>query len=171
LIYLSPQDENRFRQKFVPAVANDCWTWNGTFLKTGYGQFARSMASIRQDGGPRTVKASRIAFCLANQIAIDGIPADKVVMHLCDNPACVNPKHLHLGTQAENVADQMSKGRRLRGEQIHQHRLRAKDIPSIRARIRAKEPYSSIAKSLGVHTATIGYIATGRNWAHITQTE
>jgi hypothetical protein len=78
--------------------SGDCWEWTGTRTRQGYGGFRV---------GDRTVKAHRFAWSV---IASRGaIPAGLVVMHLCDNPPCVRPEHLRLGTVADNNRDREAK--------------------------------------------------------------
>ena len=76
----------------------DCWEWMGTKNGKGYGV-------VRHDG--KTWMAHRLAFLFANAVHPEG----KFVLHECDNPACINPKHLRLGTAQDNAQDQKQRGR------------------------------------------------------------
>lgn len=77
-----------------------CWLWGGAKDRSGYGR-----VSLYSDQGP--YPAHRVSYALAHH----GCPANYVVMHTCDNPACVRPGHLRLATQADNNRDKVSKGR------------------------------------------------------------
>jgi hypothetical protein len=77
----------------------NCWLWQGGKNNIGYGM-------IRDDKKMRT--AHRVSYEEHNQTKI---PYNLVVMHSCDNPCCVNPKHLSVGTRSDNSKDMMSKGR------------------------------------------------------------
>lgn len=85
----------------VAITANDekCWNWEGCKSKQGYGQF-----SIKQ-----SYPAHRLSFFINNNVD----PLQMLVCHTCDNTSCVNPKHLFLGTNQDNVDDKMKKGRLL----------------------------------------------------------
>jgi hypothetical protein len=91
----------RFEDKImvIAGMEDACHLWTAQLDKDGYGQF-----SIR---GVNKFQAHRLAY----EFFVGPIPTGKIVMHTCDRPRCVNPDHLRVGTQADNMRDKMQKGR------------------------------------------------------------
>lgn len=92
------------------------------------------------------------------------IPDGLCVCHSCDNPACVNPNHLFLGTIAENDKDRNRKGRQARGETNGNARLTLRVVEEIRSRYPG-ESLISLGREFGVHPTTVWLAATKRRWA------
>ena len=103
----------------MPEPNSGCWLWIGS-TSHGYGQ-------TNINGRPQ--RTHRVSY----EYHIGPIPDDQCVLHKCDNPPCVNPSHLFLGSQQENLKDMKVKGRGIKGEMQGQAKLKAKDIPYIRA--------------------------------------
>lgn len=125
---------------------DECWEWQGSKNHLGYGVFSLNGLSR---------KPHRVVLELAGHTLS---PSD-VVMHLCDNRACANPGHLRIGTQAENIADMISKGRGLRNEAHPQARLTNAQVAEIRAASKRGETQRSIARSFGVSQSTVWRIS------------
>jgi len=125
----------RFMEKFLPEPFSGCWLWEGAVGDCNYG-------TMRLNG--RKANAHRVAFILFNGPAPEGIE----VMHTCDTPLCVNPRHLVLGTHAENMRDMVRKGRRKRIFSMQQAAV-------IRDEHIAGETYPTLAAKHGACERTI----------------
>jgi hypothetical protein len=139
---------------------DSCWLWTASFVRTGYGQFA-----MWAEGKMHMVAAHRMAWILTN----GPIPPDMAVMHvICDNPPCVRPEHLALGTIADNNADMYAKGRNgqtgMIGERHHQAKLTWDDAAEIRRLNAAGMTISDLSRGFGVNRGAIRRIVTGRGW-------
>lgn len=144
----------------VPAHCPDlgpCWVWTAGINRQrgGYGMFALRKGVIR--------RAHRIAWELSRDPIPDGID----VLHRCDNPPCVRPDHLFLGTDADNVADMIRKGRaaRIVGSQ-RSRKLTEADVAAIREARSQHVPGPVLAERYGV-TKTVIYQVSRRGWAHV----
>jgi hypothetical protein len=104
--------------------------------------------------------AHRISWMIHNGV----IPADVHVLHNCDVRICVNPKHLWLGTNAENMADRDSKERMPHGERSASAKLTAEDVRYIRS---SDESITVLAKRYGVHYTTALNARNGKKWRHL----
>ncbi len=98
-----------------------CWVWIGTRDKHDYGCFSLKLDGVRKNGRSAwtMIKAHRYSW----QIHFGLIPDGKNVLHRCDNPRCVNPHHLFIGTQDDNMKDMATKGRSPRGNNHWSHRM------------------------------------------------
>lgn len=95
------------------------------------------------------------------------IPDGMVVMHACDNPPCINPFHLKLGTNKDNVVDMQQKGRKPRGERAYQARLTDAQAEQIIEALRADSSLTRIGKQFGVSKHVINDIKRGKTWKHL----
>lgn len=98
-----------FLKRLKPGNPEECWPWDGARVSRGYGSVSAKSESgrRRQD----TVGAHRVSY----ELNVGPIPDGMHVLHRCDNPPCVNPAHLFLGTHADNMGDMKRKGRQARG--------------------------------------------------------
>lgn len=108
----------------------------------------------------------------ASEQYVGPIPDGLFVCHRCDNPGCVRPSHLFVGTQKDNMADCSEKGRAitrpLPGGQNPFAKLSDQQVRDIHRRLTSGETVTSIARSFAVSVGTISHIKNGRSWAHIT---
>lgn len=145
----------RFDEKWMPEPNSGCWLWLAARNKNGYGTILTTT---------RSALASRASWTLHRGPIPDGL----LVLHKCDVRCCVNPDHLFLGTQAENLADMDRKGRRkngpLHGDQHHQAKLTTGDVLKIRE---AGGSPTIVARSYGVSRTAICDILAGRTWRHL----
>lgn len=112
----------------------------------------------------KAVMHHRVVYCEANKVPLASI-ADKVVMHKCDNPRCVNPEHLTLGTHKDNSHDRDKKGRAAIGERAGRARLTAAQVLEIRSRRWGTN--IELGKEFGVDPSCISDIMTRKSWKHI----
>ena len=113
--------------------------------------------------------AHRVAYCEARQIPIEYIKGS-VIRHTCDNPRCINPQHLLIGTHRDNVDDKVHRNRQAKGVSIGVAKLTEQDVLYIRKhyKLRCKE-YSGrvLARHFGVSPATISNIVNFKVWAYL----
>jgi hypothetical protein len=106
--------EERFMNRFVVDGDTECWNWTGTRTIHGYGVIGGLLYGRRYCPPHKKVLAHRVSWIIHRGEIPEGEGYyGTVVMHQCDNPRCVNPAHLRLGTQAENMADKVAKGRHI----------------------------------------------------------
>lgn len=134
-----------------------CWNWTGYLAWHGYGSF--------HDPDRRTRRAHRGAWESVN----GRIPAGMHVLHRCDNPSCVNPDHLWLGTHTYNMRDRARKGRANtpKGERSGMSRLTAANVAIIKLLLSLGVQPVRLGRLFGVWRHTIGDIKDGKTWRHV----
>lgn len=167
---LTNKDIERFWSKVDKS--HDCWLWLAAKNSHGYGQF-------RVNG--KLYRAPRLAY----QIFTGKIPT-LFILHTCDNPSCVNPKHLFEGTNQDNMKDMVAKGRNFirpisgdenpskkypnriaRGSKQGLSKLKEDDIPIIRELFRLGKTKQEIADKFKVTKRNITFILQGKTWTHV----
>lgn len=135
-----------------------CWEWDGYRTEKGYGRLA-----IKTERGYRSIFSHRLSYSLHH--ATD--PGRLCVCHTCDNPACVRPDHLFLGSKRANNEDRTAKGRTARGEKNRHARLTRALVVELRERVRRGESRAAISRELGLPKSTIEQAVSGRTWSHV----
>lgn len=164
---LTKRDVLRFFSKVDSRNPSECWPWRGTKGTWGYGYFG-----ICRNSKNFHLKASRVAYFL--HYGEDPYPL--FILHRCDNHGCCNPAHLFKGTQTENIADMMAKGRSSAGKkrrsfpqkpENHTDTLSREQIIEARRLLSIGVRTQAIATAYGVSYKTIDRIRVGKRWAHI----
>lgn len=161
--------QERFESKVQFAGPDDCWEWQANKNNKGYGM-------IRQGGLLPKVLAHRVSYELYREI----VPKGLCVLHTCDNPGCVNPYHLWLGTKKENVADMYRKNRANRpsmkgigkpptfyGQDHPSSKLTNEQVIEIRKRSANGETDRGLAREYSLDKSTIRSLRLRKGWAHI----
>lgn len=151
--------DERTRARFLAKVdqTGDCWQWTAGCARHGYGRF-----NVTRD---KPLAAHRVAY----EMFVGPIPTGLHVLHRCDNPPCVNPGHLFLGTHQDNMDDMVRKGRSRapRGEQVKVSKLTESAVRQIRDEVSQGRSQRAVARDFGVHHATVHRIVSGELWAHV----
>jgi hypothetical protein len=143
---------------------SECWLWTGSRYRSGgYGQFAVEYDEGRQRHG----RAHRVAWILTH----GAIPAGMEVLHSCDNPICVNPDHLFLGTQQDNMDDMIAKGRNYqdfvkRGPDNVNSKISTEEIETMKLLRNEGIPVKEIATRFGIHPQYLYQILEGKSRAN-----
>ena len=157
--------DERFWEKVDRRGPDECWEWQASRNEQGYGWFWVPSAN-------RMVGAHRVAY----EITHGPLPTKKkgvlgaaggLVLHSCDNPPCVNPAHLRLGDQTENMADKSERGRHpnYNGGRNPNAKLTPEQVEEIRRRYTGRYgEQSELGREYGVYASTIRDIVVGRKW-------
>lgn len=142
--------EQRFHAAYTIDSHTECWVWNGC-LWNGYGQII--------------VKGKRCAGHRVSWELYNGpIPAGQWVLHKCDNPKCVNPDHLFLGTHLENIQDMVQKRRQVKGVRQGLCKLTEAQVLEIRD---MPGQYKDVGRLFGVSAANVCDIKKRHTWKHL----
>lgn len=150
---------DRLMSKVIIDPVSRCWEWQGS-KRCGYG---RTIVGSRADGTRRSESAHRLAYLTWKGEIPDGYE----VCHECDNPSCINPDHLFLGTRADNIADRERKGRNIVkiGEEQPNAKLTKKVVKDARwERAHKGTSYQKLADEYGVAKSTMQNAIKGITW-------
>lgn len=147
--------ERRFDRGYTPEPNSGCWLWLGFLNEDGYGY-------IRHHA--KQMGAHRYSYMRFN----GPIPEGMYVCHTCDVPSCVNPDHLFLGTQTDNMRDMERKGRgkKASGEAHSKTYLTEQDVRRIREMLTTMRQLD-VSRETGINISTIHNIKRRRTWAHV----
>ena len=154
-----PKDlKERFMSKIIKC--GECWIWKGKKDKDRYGQFY-----LKTNGKEKGIRPHRFSYMLYKGQIESGL----LVCHSCDNPACVNPDHLFLGTQKDNIQDALKKKRMLgpKGEKQWNAKFKDQDIRNIRKMKNEGYNGNQIAKMYQVERRVIYDILKNITWKHV----
>ena len=157
---------DRFQEKYVCNLETGCWEWTASLQASGYGQIAAP--------GGGMLRSHRVSYELFVGPILNGLH----VLHECDNPKCVNPEHLFLGTPKDNMKDKVAKGRHRFGESDPKSVLKEKEVLAVKEMFRrfpctrkrtelAWGVGTFLAEWFGVRKSAIWDIKKGRNWSHL----
>lgn len=153
---LSKKDMTRFNLKYK-VMDNNCWEWISSKNRKGYGKFWLKT---------KPYYAHRISYLIYR----GSLPYDLFVCHTCDNPSCVNPTHLYLGTAKDNYQDMKDKGRNinLKGSSNANSKLVESQVLKIRELYKTgKFTVRGLAKDYKVSHGKIVSIINRKSWKHV----
>ena len=151
--------EERLKAMVTVNPITGCWEWNGV-KRNGYG---RTIIGSRKDGTRHTISAHRLSYLTWK----GEIPNGYFVCHTCDNPCCINPEHLFVGTRQDNINDRERKGRNIVkvGEENSTSKLTKKTVKDARwERAFKGTTYQALADKYGVCKHTIMNAIKGITW-------
>lgn len=151
---------SRIETLCIPEPNSGCWLWLGAVRANGYG-----VVGIQVNGNWRTKSAHRASW----EISYGGIPSGMSILHRCDVRCCVNPEHLFLGTQLDNMRDMHSKGRYTRSPYKCGEEHSTSKLTEAQALYVLSSPKRTVdlAKEIGVTQPCISSLRNGYTWKHL----
>lgn len=151
-------DEQKFMRFVFPEANSGCWLWVGGTARYGYGTF-------------RLNKKGHMAHKFSYEMFKGQVPPGYVIRHKCDVTCCVNPDHLDIGTQADNLRDMHERGRNNQpfGEAKSQSKLTTEKVREIKIHLRDKTfpSYAALARAYGITVSALYEIRSGANWRRV----
>lgn len=147
-----------FWSKVKTGSKEDCWEWQGALYSNGYG-------FVRRRKYKKAILAHRYSFFLCGKL--EDLFSSIKVLHKCDNPKCVNPDHLYLGTQQDNMRDKIDRNRQAKGSRQGKSILTEEIVLEIKKLLLTKMPKIEISKTLNVSPQCVYDIGRDRTWKHI----
>lgn len=144
----------RFWKWVVRESNEECWIWVGRVDKDGYGRIGVNYKMLR---------AHRFSY----ELYVGKIPPDMLVRHTCDNPPCVNPDHLVLGTSIDNVADRVSRQRTSMGEKQAFAKLTEAQVTDLRELHTRGFSFAELGRMYGVNECTVTRAIKRQTWKHV----
>ena len=151
---ITDDDLRRFWAKVEKRADSECWLW------TGKGRVGWGYGALRVGQDKSATTAQRASW----RIHRGGIAKGMCVLHICDVPLCVNPRHLRLGTRAENQADMLHKGRNVNGSKMRTAKLDEFKVLDIRRRYAAGEHPAHLAREYNIDLRGCWFVIQRKTW-------
>ena len=142
----------KIEKNIIRLTESGCWIWMSSLNKGGYGKTGLGTGSH--------LSAHRVSY----ENKFGPIPKDKFALHICDIRCCVNPDHIFLGTQKENMADKVKKNRQAKGEKHGMRKLTEAQVVEIKSTTKRA---ITLAKEFNCSATTIRQIKSGLYWKHL----
>jgi Zinc-binding loop region of homing endonuclease len=147
----------RFESHYIPEPNSGCWLWTSQKNNKNYG-----LLRIHDHGVVKKVQAHRLSVVLSGRVLAD----HEHVLHKCDNPYCVNPDHLQVGSHAENMRDMKNKGRGRSVCGMAHPKSKLTDVLVREIRV-SEENNSVLGRRIGVSNVLVSMVRLGKIWKHV----